>query len=83
MSTCAEPTTATGSPPDRDGFVTYARITPWYSEVMDEARDQLVTLRLTADELDQIDQQAAREGRDRSSLIRWALRQYMEQRKAK
>ncbi|MGC0252654.1 CopG family transcriptional regulator [Pseudactinotalea sp. Z1748] len=45
---------------------------------MDERRDQSVTLRLTADELDQIDHRAAEEGRDRSGMIRWAIQRYLE-----
>ena len=40
-------------------------------------RDQLVTLRLTTEELEAIERQALAEGRDRSSLIRWAIRQYL------
>lgn len=44
---------------------------------MEEKRDQVVGTRFSADELDQIDAQAAKEGRDRSNLIRWAVTQYL------
>ena len=45
---------------------------------VEEKRDQVVALRFSTDELDQIDSQAAREGRDRSNLIRWAVARYLE-----
>lgn len=48
---------------------------------MDEKRDQNVTVRLTAEEVRSIDQQATLEGRDRSGLIRWAIQQYLNQKK--
>ena len=46
---------------------------------MDEKRDQTVTVRLTADEVSRIDQQAASEGRDRSGMIRWAIQRYLQE----
>lgn len=40
-------------------------------------RDQLITLRLTTDELEAIEQKALAEGRDRSGLLRWIINQYL------
>lgn len=51
----------------------------WYGARMDDKRDQTVTVRLTADEVSRIDQQAASEGRDRSGMIRWAIQRYLQE----
>lgn len=41
-------------------------------------RDRPVTLRFTAEELEDIDRAATEEGRDRSGMIRWMIQRYLE-----
>lgn len=68
----AEDASATGHP-----LLPY-RATSYYGVNMDERRDQVIAVRLTATDVAQIDHQADTEGRDRSGMIRWMIQRYLQ-----